>query len=210
MWAVNKSWLTRLAWRWAEDTHQTDVLRRFATLQDGAAFRQLFLESDRKIVAAIGPFRRNQRLMIQKGIFLCPGNVRCRFEDILESLDGHDDGVFVVPISAGEKRLALRSELLRLLSQTGLDRASLFPGLDGFAQALRTRVPLFSHLQNLEESGARSNGVSESWPDLDRSSLTSQGLEKLVAIAKSPSHQSKCPGSRPQGDRSFSAPRSMR
>jgi hypothetical protein len=155
VWAVNKSWLTRLAWKWAEDTHQLDTFRVFATLRDGAAFRQLFLESEPKFVAPVSPFRRNQRLRIQNGIFLCPGNVQCPFEKILKNLDGYNAGVLGVPIAAGQKGLELRSELLKRLGQAGLDRASLFPGLDGFAQALRTRLPLFSHLQKLEKSGAR-------------------------------------------------------
>ena len=41
------------------------------------------------------------------------------------------------------------------LDRAGINRALLFPGLDGFAQSLRTRTVLFKRLQELEESGAR-------------------------------------------------------
>jgi hypothetical protein len=37
-----------------------------------------------------------------------------------------------------------------------LNHSTLFPGLDGFAQSLRRRVPLLVRLKELERSGARS------------------------------------------------------
>jgi hypothetical protein len=48
-----------------------------------------------------------------------------------------------------------RNELLRSLDRTRLSRASLFPGLDGFAQSLRTRMLLLSRLQGMEATKAR-------------------------------------------------------
>ena len=56
---------------------------------------------------------------------------------------------------------------MRRLDQGGLNRASLFPGLDGFAQSLRTRMLLLSHLQKLEETAARTaDNLGEELPSV--------------------------------------------
>jgi len=154
VWAVNKSWLTRAMWKWADKSGHRRVFRKLAQDRNGAVFRKLFLEKHAKaeLVATIGPFRRNERLRAQNGIFLCPGHVESSFDRILNNLEGHEAGVIEVPIIVGSKK---RLEILKQLGKIGVDRAALFPGIDGFAQSLRTKLLLFSELQELEESGAR-------------------------------------------------------
>lgn len=148
--AVNKSWLTRSLRQWAMDRGQIGSLERLGKLREGKAFRELFLFQNAKFVCPVSPFRLNHRITVQKGIFLCPGDPAASFEDNFNALPGYVENVIVIPIASG-----CRNELLRRLDQTALNRASLFPGLDGFAQSLRARLLLFSELQKLEANGAR-------------------------------------------------------
>lgn len=162
VWAVNKTWLTRIMEKWS--VKASGRKKRFAdlaTYRDGKAFRELFLKRDPKLVLSASPFRRNQRLEIQSGIFLCPGNVELPLMALLRNLEGKDKdekrenyekNVLKIPIAAGK-----RNALLRGLDQAGISHASLFPGLDGFAESLRTKVLLFEHLRQMEKNKARGN-----------------------------------------------------
>jgi hypothetical protein len=154
VWAVNKTWLTHKAWEWAQNptVNLAATLTRFATLRDGAAFRELFFTRAPNLVCPVSPFRRNQRLTVQQGIFILPGNIQETFTNNLEATSGHAENVLKVPLNA-----ATRTTLLMALDRAGLNRASLFPGLDGFSQSLRTRVLLLDRLLKLELTGARSN-----------------------------------------------------
>jgi FRG domain len=152
VYAVNKTWLSKLGKAWArkcgkELDSEFSQLGRF---RDGAAFRKLFLRAEPELVLAISPFRRTQRLAVQQGIFLCPGNVKHRFSQILRKQKDWHENVIEITILAQK-----RNELLGLLDRAGLNRASLFPGLDGFAQSLRTRMLLLSRLQRMERTKAR-------------------------------------------------------
>lgn len=154
VYAINKSWLTKAFREWGnkEGGATLEAVLRLGKLRDGKAFREMFFKRGRKMVGAVSPFRLNQRLSVQKGIFLFPGDVRHSFVENLRSLNGHKENVITIPIQAAE-----RAKLLKSLDQAGVSRASLFPDLDGFAQSLRTRMILLSHLQDLERIGARTS-----------------------------------------------------
>jgi hypothetical protein len=152
--AVNKTWLTSLVAEWAAQSGKDvdEALLRFSKSREGEAFRKLFLNSESLIVSPVSPFRLNQRLTVQMGIFLCPGDVRNTFQKNLEACHGYKENVINIPISPDKGR-----HFLRLLDQAGVNRASLFPGLDGFAQSLRPRMLLLSHLMRLEGTARGKN-----------------------------------------------------
>ena len=83
VYAVNKTWLTKSVRAWAEQSGNDSLqaLVRLGRVRAGEAFRQLFLNQKSLFVCPISPFRLNQRLTVQKGIFLCPGDVRHSFHD---------------------------------------------------------------------------------------------------------------------------------
>jgi hypothetical protein len=91
------------------------------------------------LVSPVNPFRLNERLVIQQGIFLCPGDVSRSFEENLATVlprPPHDALLqFIVEDSAD-----LRKEILRHLQRMNMNSATLFPGLDGFAKSLNTLV----------------------------------------------------------------------
>src|ERR1017187_9961067 len=90
-------------------------------------------------VAPVNPFRLNRRMVAQKGVFLMPGTLRKPFMANLLAMQGVD-----------KKRNVLRIDLPREvwknarseLQDMNISRASLFPGLDGFAQSLGSNLRL--------------------------------------------------------------------
>jgi hypothetical protein len=81
----------------------------------------------------INPFRLNQRLLIQRGAFLIPGDISKPLMANLEAHRNYDDPQNVVKIVIPK---AERWNVLRQLWNMNISRASLFPGLDGYAQSL--------------------------------------------------------------------------
>jgi hypothetical protein len=92
-----------------------------------------------RAVLPVNPFRLDQRLRIQQGVFLIPGDVGAPFMDNLESLPDIAGGVKKIIIPAG-----IRTEAIQDLFRMQLTRTSLFPGLDGFAQSLGVHNPAYN------------------------------------------------------------------
>jgi hypothetical protein len=83
------------------------------------------------------PFRLNERLRIQKGVFLVPGSIELPFEENLTAMTGHDSGnvrKLIIP-------LVDRRKALPQLFEMNISQTSLFPGLDGYARSLRVYDP---------------------------------------------------------------------
>jgi hypothetical protein len=84
---------------------------------------------------AIEPYRMNEGLTVQQGCLLCPGDVRRSFEEnLLQSSKPQDAQGYI-------KKLVIlqgtRNDAFHDLYLMNINRASLFPGLDGFAQSLK-------------------------------------------------------------------------
>ena len=99
----------------------------------------------KKFVYLENPLRLNTRLVIQQGIFLCPGDVSCSFEDNLKSLKGWNDKINVVKISfnfsKNERKVSLQE-----LHRMNINQASLFPGLDGYSRSMKQLIPIFERM----------------------------------------------------------------
>lgn len=151
VWAINKSWLTKRTERIIEAAGLSERFKTYARGRDGAAFRDIFLVSRPTLVSAVSAFRMNQRLTIQQGIFLCPGDVTKTFAQNLTALGDVEDHVRAITISPDA-----RAELLVALSRANINRATLFLGLDGFATSLWTWAAFLKRLRSMENAGARS------------------------------------------------------
>ena len=104
--------------------------------QDGTAFDFVFGPSGSmygEFVYPMNPFFLNQRLTSQLGLFLCPRNITTSFERNLEAMPEADQ-VKCLDVELINKDL--RDQILRNLYHMNITRASLFPGLDGFAKSL--------------------------------------------------------------------------
>jgi hypothetical protein len=97
---------------------------------------------DESATAAANPRRLNERLVLQQGVFLCPGDVTRPFADnlaaVLSQTPSEAKAHFRKVLIANN--LDFRKELLHRLLDMNLSRATLFPGLDGFAASLIMRL----------------------------------------------------------------------
>ena len=140
VWAIDQKWLhNRCAengLKLMEPEHPTakSALKKI-TEEKYRNFDELF-GATKAAIAPANPFRLNERLTIQKGLFLCAGDVSITFMDNLSAFDPNDDCLkkLIIPKK-------LHAEFIETLSYMNVDRATLFPGLDGFAASLGVYQP---------------------------------------------------------------------
>nr|WP_291984536.1 FRG domain-containing protein [Luteitalea sp.] len=88
------------------------------------------------LVAPAGPMQLSTRQIAQQALFAVPGDVSLPFEENLRAMlePKEDIGQHVKCYQIDG---STRGEVLRDLRLMNISRASLYPGLDGFAQSLR-------------------------------------------------------------------------
>jgi hypothetical protein len=109
-----------------------------------------------RCVAPIQPFRMNERLTIQQGLFLCPAQVREGFEDNLQAMSLTGTKIEKLVFAA-----SLREDILADLNKMNINRATLFPGIDGFAQSLAVNVQIATHKGKLSQEIQRLDAYDE-------------------------------------------------
>ena len=119
-----------------------------ADLSSPGTFHKVFWSQPpegKYLVMAVEPFRLNERLSIQRGLFLCANYVLRPFHDCLAALLLHAKSqsrpsaqwlhkVVVAPEA--------RADVLRSLDQVNINARTLFPSLDGFCRSLQVGVQL--------------------------------------------------------------------
>lgn len=103
-------------------------------------FRDVFM-AKKPFVCPINAYTLNERLVIQHGTFPCPGDISIPFEENLTALATETDskpdfGNHLWEIRIENDPPDLRKKILRKLHRMNMNRATLYPGLDGFAQSL--------------------------------------------------------------------------
>ncbi len=100
------------------------------------------------LVTPVRPFRMNERLTVQQGLFLCANNPLLGFRRCLAALLVHgrrrnlpSDQWLHKFVVAPEARL----DVLRVLDKMNINAATLFPGLDGFCRSMRTTTQILDH-----------------------------------------------------------------
>jgi hypothetical protein len=107
------------------------------------------------LVFEVQPFRLNERLSVQQGVFLCPLSVNIPFIESLAKTFGVQASAFVTeeiqeynPLAHTRQMVqdaavikailpvATHHDVLQDLRRMNVTAASLFPGLDGFARSL--------------------------------------------------------------------------
>lgn len=91
-------------------------------------------------VCRINPFHLNERLVLQQGTFLAPGDVTKSFMDNFYGLcsSGNSQEHFVKLILHND--LSFMKEAISELHRMNINRSTLFPGIDGFANSLGNSV----------------------------------------------------------------------
>jgi hypothetical protein len=143
IWAMNKEWAYRESIAQQTTNQEKDFFQK--PLQNSAycrkMFRQIFKSETQRghIVCPFSPFRLNERLTMQKSVFLLASNLSTRLEENLMAMRGWNDENNLL-------RLIIQPDLhkktLGLLFNMNVTRATLFPGLDGFAQSLGVYRPV--------------------------------------------------------------------
>ncbi len=139
VWAINYEWSVQESGdKFKKGTDEWKFLNRFISEKE-KAFKKVFMRTKpKKFACPQNPFRLNERLTIQKGVFMCPGNVASSFEDNLRSLNGYNKEQNIKKIIISQQ---FRGEALDMLYDMNITRGTLFPGLDGFAQSLKVLLP---------------------------------------------------------------------
>ena len=99
---------------------------------NGISFTSSVLTNKVPMVLPVEQFRLTERLTIQQGTFVCPGDVNQSLLENLRAMQLPEETLLKIVIPTSARHQAL--EELRLMNIT---RASLFPGLEGFAQSFR-------------------------------------------------------------------------
>lgn len=113
-------------------------------------FRKIYRDEQPEglyLTAPVQPYRMNERLTIQQGLFLCPNHPLIGFERSLKSLlhcANKRSGTNVRSLYKLIIEPSARLDVLGMLNKMNINSATLYPGLDGFARSLRTSTELLS------------------------------------------------------------------
>jgi hypothetical protein len=139
VWALNSEWaMEESKRRFLEHGHDKKdvecITDRSSYSENAVSFKKLFLtEPFVNTVCPVAPKRLTQRITLQKGVFLCPGNPNVTFDENIEPMDGFNDKDNIVRLIIPRQN---RMDYLEKLYKMNITHATLFPGLDGFAYSL--------------------------------------------------------------------------
>jgi hypothetical protein len=150
IWAINAVLLKKEATRIIGGQYETT--NHSAKLGSRNHFNRIFLMRNEKLatlVAPVRPVRMNERLTVQRGLFLCANRLDFDFEAIMKKMlsDAYARGDAKLDwLHKLEIEPSARLDLLTELRRMNITYGSLFPGLDGFARSLQTYIEIKAHL----------------------------------------------------------------
>lgn len=122
------------------DGNLWDILFKDVHLENPCTW-EMYFTGRYSFVLPVNPFALNKRLTIQQGLFLCPGNISIPFEDNLATRQKGDPNSANALIRIKlDLNTTAKKDFLRHLYRMNITKASLFPGLQGFAQSLSMRL----------------------------------------------------------------------
>lgn len=96
------------------------------------------LEKDTNIIVPIAPFRLNDRLAIQQGIFMISLSKSIHFDRIYNGMAlRHQDSFYKLNIKC--TRSLIQNALIHL-QRINITTATLFPGIDGFCRGIENEL----------------------------------------------------------------------
>lgn len=76
IWAINARWAQDLSASLFEGTPEHCYFNNPVNKENGPIFEKVFMrDMPKEFICPVNPFRLNERLTIQKGIFMCPGDI---------------------------------------------------------------------------------------------------------------------------------------
>ncbi|MGA2796140.1 MAG: FRG domain-containing protein [Thermoguttaceae bacterium] len=141
IWAINTEWLIEISFPYINALlNQNNVTKNDLRDADFISdkFDDIFIKNTTPFVLPIEPPRANARLLIQQGLFLCPGAANKGFEENL-LFDGDPnrmrDNIHKIIIENH-----IRDEALTELDRMNINQATLYPDLQGFATSLALKL----------------------------------------------------------------------
>ncbi len=139
--ALNLEWMKRdiennFTGRWKKKLQP--IRNQYASFHNPKLFRKFAFEWKENYVAPVNPLRRNPRLAMQEGLFLCPANISKSFDENLRNTFKKAQNVKRIFILSRE----MRREAIIDLRKMNIDLATLYPDLIGWAESQRDLVHL--------------------------------------------------------------------
>ena len=143
IWAINMGWL--------KDCRNTifDNNEEEFHFKDPKKFYKYFLNHRKPVtfVSDMNPFRMNQRLTAQQGVFLCPGNIGISFMRNLLNMANHvrpgsvnyEHPIVRIPI--GSSGSHVKTDAIRELHQMKINSAEIFVRVGWFRRIIKRFVP---------------------------------------------------------------------
>jgi hypothetical protein len=126
-----------------------DDIQRELTDKD---FEEIFYNNDISCILPVEPFQMNRRYSLQQSIFVSPGNTVETFMEQLKFLEDEVKKVVVKIVMPS----SLKNEVLRDLQKMNINRASLFPDLDGYSNALKMK---YNSMRSITEYIEQQNAI---------------------------------------------------
>jgi hypothetical protein len=148
LWCINQEWVNKAS---EAVVGKRLLKKRWTDKERNDESYEKMYEKNNKFINFENPIRQNMRLGIQRGIFMCPGDISSTLEANLQALKGWNDPKNILKIffNFEKKESIIALEELRLMNIT---RSSLFPGLDGYSQSMWQLMPLFRDV-SLKKAG---------------------------------------------------------
>ena len=143
VWIIDSIWLEKQA----RESHLKLEKKDFMPGKNDDHFKKYFYsENVKPLIYQVTPGLLNSRLAIQQGTFLCPSNIKYSFEKNFQNILPHMQNVYD-KIKLIMIHPSARDEFLRELFRMNITRATLFPGLTGFTESLKTMMLFKTSMQ---------------------------------------------------------------
>jgi hypothetical protein len=109
-----------------------------------------------RFVKIENPFHLNERLTAQQGVFLCPSDIESTFVQNLQAMSNCDRADNMVKVALDLSR-GEAVNFVQELRNMNLSFATLFPGLDGFAQSIGQQIVHYCDLAQSRAGVGRDN-----------------------------------------------------
>lgn len=140
VWAVNLEWCRASAreclLKVDKDARELPIRCDFS---DKQVFDNCVMFGTCQFVVPVVPFRLHRRMTAQQGEFLCPGQLEVSFMKNFQSLMAQNENkraIQQIRLSGGMAATAMKE-----LNLMNINRATLFPGIEGLARSLQYALP---------------------------------------------------------------------
>jgi hypothetical protein len=142
IWAIDSDWLRRRAEAVLPNDAKEKLTQDRLAKNPGTVAAIVQRSEPIPLVFTLNPFRLNQRLVLQQGRFLVPGDVgRSFMENMRVILEGFESKNHFIKLNILCTQEFIH-EAIRGLHSMNITRATLFPDLDGFSKNLRNLIAI--------------------------------------------------------------------